>query len=94
MNNLKEFLGCGSVTKGYKSVHKYRVTKISHLSYQIVPLLINYGILGEKSKDFYDFCNPLGVEMVKVKKHLTKEGLDEIRLIKAGMNTGRQGSVS
>lgn len=23
MNNLKEFLGCGSVTKGYKSVHRY-----------------------------------------------------------------------
>jgi hypothetical protein len=87
MNNIKEFLGCGSVTKGYKSVHRYRVTKISHLTNQIVPLLKKYGILGEKSKDFDDFCKV--VEMVKVKKHLTKEGLDEIRIIKAGMNTGR-----
>ena len=26
--------------------------------------------------------------MIKFKKHLTKEGLEEIRLIKAGMNTG------
>jgi hypothetical protein len=62
----------------------HRVTKNSHLTNQIVPL---YGILGEKSKDFDDFCKV--VEMVKVKKHLTKEGLDEIRRIKAGMNTGR-----
>jgi hypothetical protein len=64
-----------------------RVTKISHLTNQIVPLLKKYGILGEKSKDFDDFCKVL--EMVKIKKHLTKEGLDEIRIIKAGMNTGR-----
>lgn len=27
--------------------------------------------------------------IIKLKKHLTREGLDEIRKIKQGMNTGR-----
>jgi hypothetical protein len=29
------------------------------------------------------------VEIIKLKQHLTKEGLEQIRCIKAGMNTGR-----
>jgi hypothetical protein len=31
--------------------------------------------------------------MIKDKKHLTKEGLEQIRIIKAGMNTGRSKSL-
>jgi len=40
-----------------------------------------------KSKDFADFCKV--VDIIKVKGHLTAEGLDQIRKIKSGMNTGR-----
>jgi len=57
------------------------------LTDKIIPLLKKYPILGEKFKDFDDFCKV--VEMMKVKKHLTKEGLEQIHIIKAGMNTGR-----
>jgi len=38
--------------------------------------------------DFADFCE--AAELVKNKDHLTKEGLDRIRLIKMGMNKKRQ----
>jgi len=44
---------------------------------------------GEGSKKFVfdDFCK---VAKLMDKAHLTKEGLDQIRKIKAGMNTGRK----
>ena len=37
--------------------------------------------------DLADFCQV--AEMMKVKKHITLEGLEQIRKIKAGMNRGR-----
>ena len=39
-----------------------------------------------KALDFKDFC--VVADMMKDKKHLTKEGLQEIKKIKAGMNRG------
>ena len=42
---------------------------------------------GVKSKDFYDFKR--AAELMKNGAHLTPEGLEEIRLIKMGMNRGR-----
>ena len=65
----------------------YRVTNISDITDKIIPLFKKYPIYGEKTKDYADFHKVL--EMIKVKKHLTKEGLEQIRTIKAGMNTGR-----
>ena len=41
-----------------------------------------------KALDFADFC--LAAELMKDNKHLTLEGLEQIRKIKAGMNTGRK----
>ena len=42
---------------------------------------------GVKYEDFKDFC--LVAEMMKENKHLTSEGLEQIRKIKVGMNRGR-----
>jgi hypothetical protein len=47
-----------------------------------------YPLQGVKSKDFKDFCKV--AELMENKAHLTAEGLDQIRQIKAGMNTGRK----
>ena len=41
-----------------------------------------------KGLDFADWCEV--AEMMKDKKHLTAEGLDKIKKIKARMNTGRK----
>jgi hypothetical protein len=43
-----------------------------------------------KAKDFVrsDFCKV--AELIRQKKHLTAEGLGQIRKIKAGMNRGRK----
>lgn len=89
MENLVEFFKCGNI-QTYNDACYYRIGNLSGISENIVPLFKKYSILGEKSKDFSDFCEVL--DMVKDKKHLTKEGLDEIQKIKAGMNTGRSKS--
>lgn len=44
--------------------------------------------MGVKSLDFNDFCQV--ADIMKEKKHFTKEGLEQIRKIKAGMNKGRK----
>jgi LAGLIDADG endonuclease len=86
MKSFVEFFNCGSLHM-YRNACVYRVTNISDITEKIIPLFKKYPIYGEKSKDYADFYKVL--EMIKVKKHLTKEGLEQIRSIKAGMNTGR-----
>ena len=38
--------------------------------------------------DFEDFCKV--AEIINKKEHLTEKGLNQIRQIKVGMNTGRK----
>lgn len=86
IRSLTEYFNCGNVILARKAV-EYRVEKFSDLTGKIIPLFTNYPILGVKSKDFQDFC--IIAELMKEKKHLTREGLEQIRKIKAGMNSGR-----
>ena len=86
MISLIEFFKCGNVQK-YNDACYYRIGNLPGITENIIPLFKNYPILGEKSKDFSDFCDVS--EMIKDKKHLTKEGLEQIRIKKAGMNSGR-----
>ena len=57
------------------------------LKKKIIPFFNKYKIQGVKQLDFLDFCKI--VELMKNKAHLTKEGLAQIRKIKAGMNKAR-----
>ena len=86
MKSLIGFLSCGNLYKD-KKVCRFRVTKFLYLTNKIIPLFKKYPILGEKSKDFEDFCKV--VEIIKTNKHLTKEELKQICIIKGGINTGR-----
>ena len=52
------------------------------------PLFHKYSIFGVKALDFADLCKV--AEMMKNKQHLTMEGLDQIKKINDGMNTGRK----
>ena len=62
--------------------------KFNDLSEKVIPFFQNISLQGIKSKDFADFCK--AVDIIKVKGHLTNEGLDEIRKLKIGMNKGRE----
>lgn len=64
------------------------MTNLSDLNNIIIPFFDEYKIIGVKSQDYQDFKQV--AELMKAKAHLTSEGLDVIRKIKAGMNKARQ----
>lgn len=91
IRSLIYYLGCGNVYKDRESFH-YRVEMF--LSPQgienyekIIPFFDKYPIVGVKAQDFKDWCKVAG--LIKQKKHLAEEGLNQILKIKGGMNTGR-----
>jgi len=78
MRSISAYLDCGRITVLNDAVHLH-VTKFSDLIEKVIPFFREYTILGIKSQDFKDFC--LSAEIMKEKRHLTIEGLNEIREI-------------
>ena len=87
MLHLIEYFNCGNLYRN-KEIIQFGVQKLSDIENKIIPFFNKYPIIGIKSKDFDDWCKV--AEMMKQKKHLTAEGLAEIRKIKDAMNTGRK----
>jgi hypothetical protein len=86
IRSFKEYFQCGNIVTS-KNAISFKVTNFSDTKDIIVPFFKNNPILGEKSKNFSDFCKIVDLKLSKV--HLTEEGLDEIRLIVNNMNTRR-----
>ena len=86
MINFIDYFDCGNVYKDGNNF-VFRVSKFDDIDNKIIPFFQKYPIMGVKNEDFRDFCRAALV--IKNKKHLTREGLDEIFLIKTGMNKGR-----
>lgn len=86
IRNIAEFFNCGSVYLN-RDTYVYRVLKLSDIVEKIIPFFQKYLVLGVKSQDFQDFIKV--AELMKAKKHLTKQGVEQIKEIKAGMNSGR-----
>jgi hypothetical protein len=61
---------------------------LKDLSEIVIPLFKSMPLQGAKSKDLADFSK--AVDIMKVKGHLTNEGLDQLRKLKTGMNRGRE----
>lgn len=93
LETIKDYLHCGAVKESPSRVNilTLKVVKFSDISEKIVPFLNKYKVLGIKSEDFNCWCQ--AVELTRDKKHLTSEGLEEIRQIKSAMNTGRPVSL-
>jgi len=88
MKSLTRYLDCGNVNRrSREEAIDFIVRKLSDINSKIMPYFKKYPILGVKALDFKDFC--MVVELMKEKKHLTKEGLDQIRKIKDGMSRSR-----
>lgn len=81
------YFKCGGIYKKGNTFY-FRVTKLSDITDKIIPFFKKYPIVGIKALDFADFG--LAAKLIKDKKHLTKEGLEQIKNIKAGMNIGRK----
>jgi len=63
-------------------------SKFSDIVNIIIPFFEEYGIVGIKSLDFFDFKKV--TDIIKNKEHLNSEGFNEILKIKSGMNQNRQ----
>ena len=88
IKSLVHYLGCGYCNTNTTDTTNFICNKFSENIEKIIAFFRQYPILGVKYQDFLDWCKV--VELMKVKAHLTPEGLDQIRLIKSGMNKGRQ----
>ena len=86
MKDIAEFFNCGSVYLN-RETYVYRVVSLSNILDKIIPFYQKYSIQGVKAKDFDDFVKV--AELMKENKHLTPEGVEEIKLIKSGMNCFR-----
>ena len=85
--DLVKYLGCGKIYFD-REVVVYWVTKYSDILEKIIPFFKKYPIIGVKALDFNDFSQV--AELMKDNKHLTQQGLDQIRKIKTSMNQGRK----
>jgi hypothetical protein len=88
MNSLIEYLGCGNTSLDNRGRIDFKVTNFSSIRDIIIPLFDKYPLQGSKNRDFSDFCEV--VRLMDNKAHLTKEGLDQIRIIQNRMNTNRK----
>ena len=87
MKHIRESLNCGVVFKN-RTCHEYRVCKFQDVEAKIIPFFNKYNIRGVKAEDYSDWC--IVAHMILEKMHLTKEGLEQISRIKAGVNRGKK----
>ncbi len=84
---IKNFLGCGRIEKRAGFAADFTVTSIKDIDSKILTFFNKYPLLGSKLLNLKDFNEAF--KIMEAKGHLTEEGLNKIRVIKAGMNTGR-----
>ena len=89
MENLIKYLGSGKIYKySGKSAVVLTIFKFSDITNIIIPFFEENPLLGVKLFDYLDWCKI--AKLMNEGSHLTLEGLNLIREIKSGMNTGRE----
>ena len=89
MKHLIKILGAGNIYKyPDKSAIVLTIFQFSDITDVIIPFFEINPILGIKLFDYLDWCQI--AKLMKEGKHLTLEGLNLIRELKSGMNTGRK----
>lgn len=89
---LEGLVNVFTVGKVYKQsptvkVMDFMITGLADIINYVIPIFQAHPLEGAKKNDFEDFMKV--AELMKTKAHLNKEGLEEIRLIKSGMNSNR-----
>ena len=88
MELLIIYLGAGKIYKGSKNkIVSLTIYKFSDIISLIIPFFEQNPLYGVKHLDYLDFYKI--VKLMSDGSHLTKEGLEQIDLIKAQMNKGR-----
>lgn len=87
LNCIIKYLNCGRLITSLNA-NRVRISRFQDIKNIIVPFFNKYPIQGNKRLDFLDFCKVVDL-IEKNKYYLTSGGLDQILLIKSGMNTDR-----
>ena len=87
MRNLIAFFNCGYCEAANDGMVYFKVTKFSDNYDKILPFFSKYNLQGIKAVDYQSWCTT--AELMKIKAHLTREGLDQIVKLKENMNRGR-----
>ena len=86
---LIQFLGYGTVVKEKNNdVVRLRVENFSNIDEKLIPFFTKYPKQSNKYLDYLDFKKACTLK--KEKAHLTEEGIQTLKEIKAGVNTGRK----
>jgi hypothetical protein len=86
LHALKSYFGCGVVRCNHGDRMAWRVRKLEHLLDVILPFFERHPLKTKKRMDFEKFRR-IVIEMQR-KRHLTVDGIEEIRRIAAQMNRG------
>lgn len=89
LESFVDYLGCGHYyPTSNRNEGCYTVSIFSDIHDKIIPILEQHPLVGSKRQDLADFVKV--ANLIKSKDHLTPDGLVKIKLIKSGMNTGRE----
>lgn len=88
LKSFEGYFGCGKYYLSKRAEYgDFQVGKFLDITQKIIPFFQNNKILGEKSKDFNDWCKV--ADLMKDGQHLSERGLEQIRVIKDHMNKSR-----
>ena len=90
LGRIIKTLGCGNIVKPSSGRDRYdiSVASIKDIATIIIPFFQEYSLYGAKYLDFQAFSD--GIYIIEKKKHLTQEGLDQLKLLTYSMNTYRK----
>lgn len=88
MQKIVDYLGSGKIYKyAGKSAISLTIVDFKDITDILIPFFNKNPIIGIKLYDYLDWCKIHS--LILNRSHLTIEGIDSIRKIKSGMNTGR-----
>lgn len=94
LERVKETLNCGNIYylnyeryKKWRPHYKYKVSSLKDISEKIIPFFKQYPLQAKKKHNFAIFCKV--AELMLSKRHLSKEGIEEIRkLVRDSLDAG------
>lgn len=85
---LKQHLGCGRLQARRDGVWYYVVSNPQSLEERVIPFFERFSFLSAKSKRNFKIFKQI-TQLVSAKKHLTREGVEEIANLRELLNEGR-----
>ena len=86
LEGIKEFVGFGNIHSLGKDASRFQFGSTANIN-TFIKIFAEAQLLGAKALDYADFCKI--VDIINNKGHLTRDGLNTIRTLNAGMNSSR-----